>query len=125
MVAFVSVSNKILEVVQLDKQTVVMNPELQEKHPLQHLSARPIYETFRDSHEIYDSDKTAVRDKMHADRDRLAVLTRSFNIASIHHILKQHRLRPRLSLDYVNKFQIRWIGYRITRKTIAKIIPII
>ncbi|KAG2221624.1 hypothetical protein INT45_005198 [Circinella minor] len=92
-----------------------MYPEIQEKKSL-HLSARAIYEAFRDSHEMYNSDEAVVRDKMHAGRDRLAVLSNFFNMTSIQRILEEHRLRPHLSLKYANRFQIRWIGYRITKK---------
>ena len=75
-----------------------------------------MYETFRDSHEVYDADEPVVRDKIHVGRNRLAVLSNFFNMTSIDRILKQHRLLPHLSLEYVNRFHIRWIDYRITKK---------
>ncbi|KAG2227710.1 hypothetical protein INT45_004752 [Circinella minor] len=112
---FVFLSNKILEAVKLDKQTIAMYPVLQEKQSL-HLSARGIYEIFRESHEMYGSDEAVVRDRMHAGRHRLAVLSIFFNMTSIQRILEEHRLRFHLILEYVNKLQICWIGYRITKK---------
>ena len=77
-----------------------------------YLSAKARFETFRDFHEMYDSEEAIVRDRIHTERDRLAISSNFFNITSIQGIWRQYRLLPHLSLEYINTFQIRWIGHR-------------
>ncbi|KAI9254527.1 hypothetical protein BDA99DRAFT_540282 [Phascolomyces articulosus] len=111
---FFLLSKRILESVGLEKQIQSVAPSSRDKTSL-HLSAQALYHIFRDTYEMDDSDESVIKDKMLAGRDQQAVLSNFFNMNRIYRILREHHLYAELSMEYVNRYQIRWLNYRIVK----------